>query len=62
VGVLIAASRLADLYEFRALDLHPLSGDRAGFHARRLTGQVRLIVRVEDQRTVTVWEVTDYHD
>ncbi len=61
VRILIGTERVADLYTFRALDLHPLTGERAGLHALRLTGQVRLVIRVDDERTVTVWEVVDYH-
>lgn len=62
IGALTAASALSDLYAVRAFDLHPLRGDRAGQYAIRLTGQMRLIVTVEEeQRRVTVEEVVDYH-
>ena len=57
----MAADSVQDLYALRWLDFHPLRGDRAGHHALRLTGQVRLIVTVHDGRTVTVEEVVDYH-
>ena len=51
------------LYGFRALDLHPLRGDRRGQYAIRLTGRMRLIVeRGDDVETVIVVEVVDYHD
>ncbi len=59
---LLAAPDLAMLYNLRALDFHPLTGDRAGQHALRLTGRMRLIVTVEDERTVRIEEVVDYHD
>ena len=49
------------LAERQALDFHPLRGDRRGQHALRLTGQMRLIVTVVDERTVRVEKVTDYH-
>lgn len=62
VRLLLEAERASDLYAFRALDLHPLGGDRAGHHALRLTGQMRLIVTLEDDgRAATIEEVTDYH-
>lgn len=50
-----------DLASIRAFDFHPLSGTRRGQHAIRLTGQVRLIVTVEQPETVTIVEVVDYH-
>lgn len=62
VGLLLfRTDRVSDLYRLRALDFHPLSGDRAGQHALRLTGQMRLILIVEDETTVIVEEVVDYH-
>lgn len=62
VAALYAADRVQDLYAVRAFDFHPLSGDRAGQYALRLTGQVRLILTVESDRLVRVEEVVDYHD
>ena len=58
---LIAAPDLQTLYALRALDFHPLTGDRAGQHALRLTGRMRLIVTIEDERTIRIEEVVDYH-
>ncbi len=54
-------ARFADLYGQRALGLHPLSRDRHGQFAMRLTGQMRLIFTVDEQ-TLIVEEVVDYHD
>ena len=62
VDALVAADRLQDLFEVRAFDLHPLTGDREGQHALRLTGQMRLILTVDGDSSVTVEEVVDYHD
>ncbi len=61
VRLLQAAERVEHLYAFRALDLHPLIGDRRGQHAIRLTGQMRLILTIVDEWTVIVEEVRDYH-
>ena len=58
---LIATERVADLYGMSTLDFHPLTGDRRGQYAIRLTGQMRLIISVESDRVVTVEEVVDYH-
>lgn len=55
------AESLQDLFALRRLDLHPLRDNRAGQYALRLTGQVRLVVTVHDERTLTVEEVVDYH-
>ena len=54
--------RIEHLYEVRPLNFHALSGDRRGQHALRLTGQMRLIVTIENERTVIVEEVVDYHE
>ena len=62
ISELFGADSVQDLYALRRLDFHPLRGDRAGQHALRLTGQIRLIVMVhDDERTLTVEEVVDYH-
>jgi proteic killer suppression protein len=60
VGDLMDAASLQDLYAMRQLDLHPLTGDRRGQLAIRLTGQVRLIFSM-DGETAVVEEVADYH-
>ena len=63
VEALKAVERFDDLFDIRALDLHPLRGHRRGQYAMRLTGAVRLIItRDATAPSVTVEEVTDYHD
>jgi proteic killer suppression protein len=57
---LMNAQSMQDLYANRQLDLHPLSGDRRGQFAIRITGQVRMILTNDDD-ILTVEEVTDYH-
>jgi toxin HigB-1 len=52
---------VAEIYAARALDFHALTGNRSGQHALRLTGQMRLIVTVVDERSVWIEEVVDYH-
>lgn len=61
VTALLHAERVSDLYNVRAFDLHPLTGDRHGQHAIRLTGQMRVIITVENERSVIIEEVVDYH-
>jgi proteic killer suppression protein len=61
IDALVDAERIEDVRAVRNFDLHPLTGDRAGQHAMRLTGQMRLILTIEDDRHVTVEEVVDYH-
>ena len=58
---LVTAPNLDAIYATRAFDFHPLTGNRAGQHALRLTGQMRMIVTVEDERTIWIEEVVDYH-
>ena len=59
---LLAAPDLATLYNLRALDFHPLTGDRVDQDALRLTGRMRLIVTVQGERAIRIEEVVDYHD
>ena len=61
VDVLLEAESRADIQVVRAYDLHPLTGDRRGQHAIRLSGQMRLILTFENERSVIVEEVVDYH-
>ena len=61
VRTLRRTSRAQDLYTLLPLRFHPLSGDRRGQHALRLTGQMRMIVTVEDEETLMIEEVVDYH-
>lgn len=58
---LLKAAAAVDLYAARALDFHPLRGDRAGQYALRITGQMRLIVTFDDTGRVVIEEVVDYH-
>lgn len=60
VDLLKAARSMDDLRAQRALDVHPLRGNRAGQHALRLTGQMRLIVTFSDSGA-RIEEVVDYH-
>ena len=60
VDLLRAARSLEDLRANRALDVHLLRGDRAGRHALRLTGRMRLVV-VFTETGAEIEEVVDYH-
>ncbi len=62
VQALRRTERVELLYAIRPLNFHPLTSDRRGQHSLRLTGRMRLIVTVDDERAVTVEEVVDYHD
>ena len=57
-----STERVEHLYEIRPLNFHPLSGDRRGQYALRLTGRMRLIVTIGDERAIIVEEVVDYHE
>ena len=60
VDLLRAARSMEDLRMNRALDLHALRGNRAGRHALRLTGRMRLIVSFTETGA-EIEEVVDYH-
>lgn len=51
---------MEDLRANRALDVHALRGNRAGQHALRLTGRMRLIVTFTETGA-EIEEVVDYH-
>ena len=53
---------MQSLYAVRAMNLHPLTGDRRGQLAIRLTGRARLIVEPggSDDEIVVV-EVSDHY-
>lgn len=62
VDVLIRARDLAHLRTLRALNLRALLGVRSGQFAINLTGRMRLIIGIEDERrTAVIEEVVDYH-
>ena len=61
VETLEIAERVEDLFGMRPLNFHRLTGDRSGQYALRLTGQMRLIVTIEDETTLIIEEVVDYH-
>ena len=56
------ATSMQSLYAVRAMNLHPLTGDRRGQLAIRLTGRARLIVEPggSDDEIVVV-EVSDHY-
>lgn len=57
-----AANTFDDLFSIPSLRTHPLRGNRQGQHALTVQGTLRLIVvRGEDDRSVTLREVVDYH-
>ena len=63
IEMLKAAESFEQLYEIRTLGLHPLRGNRRGQYAVRLTGPMRLILTRDAARdSITVEDVTDYHD
>lgn len=61
VNILMQARDFDELADIPPLRFHPLSGDRAGQFAIRLTGQVRLVFGITGPDTITIEEVFDYH-
>jgi toxin HigB-1 len=61
IDALLDTESTRDLFAVRAFDLHPLTGDRSGQFAMRLTGRMRLVLTFPDERTAIVEEVVDYH-
>ncbi|MBI2171777.1 MAG: type II toxin-antitoxin system RelE/ParE family toxin [Chloroflexi bacterium] len=61
VTLLYKVRSLQELMTFRALRLHPLKGDRANQWAMMLQGRWRLIVELQDARTLVIREVTNHY-
>ncbi len=55
------ATTFEDLFTLRALRLHPLHGDRAGFFAVDLGPQRRLVISRSDD-SIMVEEVSNHYD
>ena len=63
INFIMAAENVRDLYAFVSLGFHSLKGTRRDQFAVTLTGQWRLILeRGDDERTLIVVEVVDYHE
>jgi len=63
INTLYAAKDMRDLFALRALDLHPLKGDRKGQYAIRLGDRERLIVTFAGAglTVVRIEEVTQHY-
>jgi proteic killer suppression protein len=61
INIIKQARSLAELMAFPGLHCHALKGGRAGRHAIWLTGQMRLIVRI-DGDIATIEEVSKHYD
>jgi len=61
LAVLRATDKFTQLYEHRALSLHPLKEKRAGQYAMTLTGNYRLIIEKVEEDIVRIIDVEDYH-
>ena len=63
INTLWAVRNGRDLFTLRALDMHPLKGERRGQHAIRLGDRERLIVAFEDDAwtIVRVEEVSRHY-
>jgi proteic killer suppression protein len=63
INTLYAAKDMRDLFALRALDLHPLKGERKGQYAIRLGDRERLIVTFTDAGVTAVRiEEVSQHD
>jgi plasmid maintenance system killer protein len=63
INTLYAARDIRDLFALRALDMHPLKGERKGQYSIRLGDRERLIVTFagEDLTIVRVEEVSKHY-
>ncbi len=61
LAIIRAVDEFSQLYGHRALQLHPLRGERAGQYAMTLTGDFRLIIQRIGEETIRILGVEDYH-
>ncbi len=62
--MIAAANHELDLYNFRSLKFHKLSLDRENEYAPWITGNWRLIVTIEEDKTgryLLIHQIEDYH-
>ena len=64
INIVKHTASFEELAQLRALRYHPLKGDRAGYHAVKLTGFMRLIFSLEgDALTIVrIEEVSKHYD
>lgn len=60
LNTLHTASNLNDIIEVRALRCHPLKGDRDGEYAVDVTGNLRVVFKVDEPHVLDV-TLEDYH-
>jgi proteic killer suppression protein len=61
LAVVRAVDKFTQLYGHRALQLHPLKGNRAGQYSMTLTGNYRLILEMVSEDAARILDVEDYH-
>ena len=64
INIIKQTASLEELAQLRALRYHPLRGNRAGYHAVKLTGFMRLIFTLEGDALaiVRIEEVSKHYD
>jgi proteic killer suppression protein len=62
INLLYATDTFRELYNYRALRLHPLHGEYAGRFAINLTGRYRLIIgQVYTEDHLVIYEVNNHY-
>ena len=63
-GAPLTQRKAAELAQLPGLRYHPLKGDRAGYHAVKLTGRMRLIFTLKGEALaiVCIEEVSKHYD
>lgn len=64
INIIKQSANLEELARLPALRYHPLKGDRAGYHAIKLTGFIRLIFTLDGDALaiVRIEEVSKHYD
>jgi proteic killer suppression protein len=63
ITVLMAAEKFTDLFQIRALRLHPLKGEREGQYAITIHEKWRLILAYDEAgETLSMEEVSNHYD
>ncbi len=62
VALLAQTARVEDLYAIASLRFHPLRGERQSQYSLTITGRWRLIVTLQDDKTIIIEEVSNHYD
>lgn len=62
LSLICSANTIDDLYFFPQLKFHPLKGKLGDKHSIKITDRARLIVTIENNKTIIIEKVTKHYE